>query len=102
MNTDRLISSLCYFSIFFAGFILPVVIYFIVDSSEIKEHAKKAFLSHLIPLITIPFIVIPWLFTGVEPTLFAISGIAAFLLIGAINLIVLIWNVYKGVKVLID
>lgn len=102
MDTNRLISSLCYFSIFFAGFILPIAVYFIVDDPEVKEHAKKALLSHFIPFLSILLFGIPLVFSGGEPTLLAAGGFMMILLIGAINLGILIWNIVKGVKVLID
>lgn len=102
METNRLVSSLCYFSIFFAGFIFPIAVYFIVDNPEVKQHAKKALLSHLIPVITIPVIVLPLIFAGGEPTLLAFGGIMMFVIIGAINLGILIWNVVKGIKVLVN
>lgn len=102
MDKNRLISSLCYFSIFFAGFIFPIAVYFIVKDDEVKEHAKKALLSHLIPIVTVPFIVLPLILSGGEPTLMAVGGVLGFILIGAINLGVLIWNVIKGIKILID
>lgn len=102
METNRLVSSLCYFSIFFAGFIFPIAVYFIVDNPEVKQHAKKALLSHLIPVITIPVIIFPLIFTGGEPTLLAFGGIMMFVIIGAINLGILIWNVVKGIKVLVN
>lgn len=101
METNRLVSSLCYFSIFFAGFIFPIAVYFIVDDLEVKEHAKKALLSHLIPLITIPVVVFTLIFTGGEPTMLAVGGIFVFILLGVINLGVLIWNIVKGIKVLV-
>lgn len=105
METNKLISSLCYFSIFFAGFILPVAVYFIVDDLEVKTHAKRAFLSHLIPLVTIPLFIIPFFIMGAgggEPDTFFAFGlpIFMFLIIGGVNLAVMIWNVVKGIKVL--
>ena len=99
METNRLVSSLCYFSIFFAGFIFPICVYFIVDSPEVKEHAKKALLSHLVPIFTVAFFAILLIVTGGEPTL--AGGIFTFILVAAINVWVLIWNIIKGVKVLV-
>jgi len=99
MKTNKLISSLCYFSIFFAGFIFPIAVYFVVDNVEVKQHAKVALFSHLIPIITIPIIFIPALFVG------TIDNIAPFILIVSItiivNIAVAIWNIVKGIKVLV-
>ncbi|TYR76098.1 DUF4870 domain-containing protein [Rossellomorea vietnamensis] len=104
MDTNRLLSSLSYFSIFFAGFIFPIIVYFLVDDPETKRHAKSAFLSHLLPLIAVPLVIAGVFFDiGV---LAVGSGIPIFIFITIgfsllISLVVVIWNVYKGIKVLL-
>ncbi|WP_240322192.1 hypothetical protein, partial [Serratia marcescens] len=45
------------FSVFFAGFLFPLVVFFVTEDKDTKRHAKKAFLSHLIPLIPVPFVI---------------------------------------------
>lgn len=67
-----------------------------------KSHAKKAFLSHLIPLIPVPLLIF-----AIFSDLNAINNdaIPVFTLVSAgililISLIVTIWNVIKGVKAL--
>lgn len=67
-----------------------------------KSHAKKAFLSHLIPLIPVPVLIF-----AIFSDLNAINNdaIPVFTLVSAgililISLIVTIWNVIKGVKAL--
>ncbi len=98
MDTNKVISSLCYFSIFFAGFILPIAVYFIVDDEEVKEHAKSAFLSHLIPLLTVPiFFILLFMFGPGDVLGFGIIGL--IVLTGIINLVVLVWNIVRGIKV---
>jgi len=99
MNTNKLISSLCYFSIFFAGFIFPIAVYFVVDSHEVKSHAKVALFSHLIPLITIPLIFIPAIFVGMIDNLVPFILIVSFTVI--VNIAVAVWNIVKGIKVLV-
>jgi hypothetical protein len=98
-NTNKIISALCYFSIFFAGFILPIAVYFIVDDREVKTHAKRAFISHLIPLVTIPIFVVGGIMSGIGDV-FGIVIILGFLLTFLINIVVIIWNVVKGIQVL--
>jgi hypothetical protein len=94
MKSNQLISSLSYFSLFFAPFLFPVAVYFIVDDDSVKEHAKKAFLSHLFPIIFIPFIIFFAIQqSGALTVLFIILVILA-------NIGVFIWNVVKGIKVL--
>ncbi|MEG9295725.1 DUF4870 domain-containing protein [Mangrovibacillus sp. Mu-81] len=104
METNKVLSALCYFSIFFAGFIFPIIVYFVAENPHVKKDAKAALLSHIIPIIAIPF-----LFAGIflDIGIFATgSGLPIFLLVTVglfilINIIIVIWNVYKGIKVLL-
>ncbi|TDL78890.1 DUF4870 domain-containing protein [Peribacillus frigoritolerans] len=103
MKTDKLLSSLCYFSIFFAPFLFPIIVYFISDDLEVKQHAKKSLLSHIIPIVTIiaPFFMI--LFAGMfsSPEAFAVGVVIfGFILIGIVNLVVFIYNIVQGIKIL--
>lgn len=112
MSNTKLLSSLCYFSIFFAPLLLPIIIYFASDEYEVKQHAKKSLISHIIPmtLLVAGFVLMSFsIFSfnlrsvsiGDEPFLF--WGLAPFLFIilyGVLFFIVLVWNVYQGIKVL--
>ncbi|WP_312468776.1 DUF4870 domain-containing protein [Neobacillus sp.] len=102
MDSRKVLSGLCYFSIFFAGFLFPLAVYFATGDEMTKQHAKKALLSHLIPLIPTPLIVFAiWYdFATIQDQVpvFTIIGIVVLALIW---MIVLIWNIVKGVKVLI-
>lgn len=102
VDTNKVLSALSYFSILFAGFIFPLVVYFVVEDSRVKYHAKKAFLSHLIPLIPVPLVIIGAIIdatgnsgTGVPIIVFLGVGLSII-----VSLVVLIWNIIKGVKVL--
>lgn len=101
METNKILSALSYFSIFFAGVLFPLIVYFISTDKVVKSHAKKALFSHLIPLIPVPFIIFSAIFgfaqfeTGV-PVIFITSMIVLIIL----SLIVLIWNIVKGIQVL--
>jgi hypothetical protein len=102
MDTRKVLSGLCYFSIFFAGILFPLVVMFASGDEVTKSHAKKAFLSHLIPLIPVPLLIFA-LFTDLNTI--NSDGIPVFTLISAgimvlLSLIVTIWNVIKGVKAL--
>jgi hypothetical protein len=97
-STQRIVSSLCYFSLFFAPFLFPILIYFIVDETEVMEHAKQSFLSHLYPIIAVPLGIIIVFETQFNLTAIIISG----LIFGTLTLIVTIWNIVKGIKVLIS
>jgi hypothetical protein len=102
MDTRKVLSGLCYFSIFFAGILFPLVVMLASGDDVTKGHAKKAFLSHLIPLIPVPLLIF-----AIFSDLNAINNdaIPVFTLVSAgililISLIVTIWNVIKGVKAL--
>lgn len=102
-----MLSALCYFSVFFAPFILPIVVYFVVEDVEVKRHAKRSLVSHLIPAATILLFIAlaasPVLFGHWgEESLFVGGGLAwlGFLVAGVVNLVVVIWNVIKGIQVL--
>ena len=102
-KTNKLIASLNYFSVFFAPFLMPIAIYFIVDHSEVKQHAKKALISHIIPFLSIVAVILSVVFSGFSNSseaLFLTVFFGGMILIGIINIIVLIWNVVKGVKLL--
>jgi hypothetical protein len=102
METNKLLSALSYFSVLFAGILFPLVVYFVSDNSTVKSHAKKALLSHLVPLIPLPLIGIGIFMDitgdgGMGIPIFMTMGIVLSILF---SFIVLIWNIVKGVKVL--
>lgn len=101
METGKILSALSYFSIFFAGIILPLIVWIVAVDKRAKTHAKKAFFSHLILLIPIPLIIFTAFFElnrnpEAIPVMFFISIITTVLL----GLIVMIWNIVKGIQVL--
>lgn len=103
MATNKVISSLCYFSVFFAPFILPIAIYFIVDDEEVKSDAKKSLISHIIPLLSLVALIAMVIFSSMAHAgegnfLYLFFG--GFVVIAILNLIVFIWNIVKGIKVL--
>ncbi|QPA30656.1 DUF4870 domain-containing protein [Thermaerobacillus caldiproteolyticus] len=105
MNSNKVLASLCYFSVFFAGFIFPIIVYFVSDRVEVKTHAKKAFLSHLIPFATIVLFVIMGISIGIFHQGGAVDAMPGLVLIGIIiagivNMIVVVWNIIKGIQVL--
>lgn len=101
MDTKKVLSALSYFSIIFAGFIFPLVVFLASDDKEVKYHAKKAFLSHLIPLLTLPVLLITfYLDMNASNEYFPYFTIGGAVLSSIVGIIVLIWNIVKGVKVL--
>ena len=103
METRKVLSSLCYFSIFFAGFIFPLIVYFASGDDVTKRHAKKSIISHLIPLIPTPLLVFAlyYDFANTPDSVPAFTIISIVVLI-IIWIVVVIWNIIKGVKVLVS
>lgn len=102
METRKLLSSFCYFSVFFSWFLFPLVVYFASGDKDTKSHAKKAFLSHLIILIPVPFIIysanVQAVTEATDVSLLFIISVTSFFISG---LIVIVWNIVTGIKVLI-
>ncbi|MFJ5964463.1 MULTISPECIES: hypothetical protein [unclassified Bacillus (in: firmicutes)] len=106
MNRDQsIIASICYFSVFFMPFIVPIVAYFVVDQQETKRHAKRAFWSHLLPVAAccilifgaIPFLLV----TQANDSLIPVMTVFILSIVIAISfLISVIWNIIQGIKVL--
>jgi len=111
METRKVLAALAYFSIFFLGFIFPAVLYFVSDDRYVKDHAKAAFLSHCIPVAAAILAFVGMLATGAAGFGFGgaegagigsmIAMVVLFGAAGLVSLIVTIWNVVKGVKVLL-
>ncbi|GGE72387.1 DUF4870 domain-containing protein [Priestia taiwanensis] len=102
MKGNNILSSLCYFSIFFAPFLLPIIVYFIAEE-DVKYHAKKALWTHLIPYIAIAIsigITLALAPNFMNETTNAIIIIGSFTIAGLISVYYFIWNIVKGVKLL--
>lgn len=111
MDYNKLMAALSYFSVLFAPFILPIIVYFITKDHDVKQHAKRSLLSHLIPLslIVVLFIIVFSSFFTMSmsatpfegPSLFMSSApFVLVLLYLVVYTITLIWNIVQGVKVL--
>lgn len=61
MNRDQsIIASICYFSVFFMPFIVPIVAYFVVDQKETKRHSLRALWSHVLPVAACVLLVLSY------------------------------------------
>jgi uncharacterized membrane protein len=103
MDTDKVLSALSYFSILFAGIIFPIVVYFVTTNDKVKSHAKKALYSHLIPFIPIVvsgLIFIIGILSGTGEMVFSIILFIGVGISIILSIVVLIWNIIKGVKVI--
>ncbi|MBH0169479.1 MAG: DUF4870 domain-containing protein [Bacillota bacterium] len=97
-GSKKAISALCYFSLFFAPFLFPIAVYLISDEPEVMEHAKRSFLSHLLPIIAVPLGII----IIFETQYHLVAIIISALIFGTLTLIVMIWNIVKGIKVIVS
>lgn len=110
MENNKILSSLSYFSILFAPFILPIIVFFVSQDKDVKYHAKRSVISHLIPVILMIIA-----FIGMITSMFTFSATSAYddssflfaaapaifmLVYFIIYVIVLVWNIIQGVKVL--
>ncbi|UYO35275.1 hypothetical protein NF868_14685 [Bacillus zhangzhouensis] len=106
MNRDQsIIASICYFSVLFMPFIVPVVAFFVVDQKETKRHAVRALWSHLLPVaacILLVFGSIPFLLaTQAGDSLIPVMTVFILSFLVAVGfLISVIWNIIQGIKVL--
>jgi membrane-associated HD superfamily phosphohydrolase len=101
MESRKVLSSLCYFSIFFAGFLFPLAVYFATGDQGTKRNAKSALLSHLILLIPTPLIVLAvfYDFTNIQDSVPVFTIISMVVLV-LLWMVIIIWNIIKGVKAL--
>ncbi|MFX3675111.1 MAG: DUF4870 domain-containing protein [Paenisporosarcina sp.] len=111
MENNRILSALCYFSILFAPFLLPIIVYFVSTDVGVKYHAKRSLLSHLLPIglivIAIIFMIIgafsSMSYDGMNPGFGIVSTgmpILFMIIYMVVSLLILIWNIIQGVKVL--
>ncbi|PII42485.1 DUF4870 domain-containing protein [Bacillus velezensis] len=91
MRENKILSSLCYFSIFFAPFLFPIIVYFL-SRDDVKEHAKKSLWTHLIPYLIGLLGMNDIRHAG--PFLLATYAVT-FL----VAIYFFIWNIVKGIKV---
>lgn len=93
----QLLSSLSYFSIFFAPFLLPLIVWIVAQDNYVRGHAKKALFSHVFPFLAlIPLLI--FMFNANHTS----SIIGYVILFFIIYVAVFIYNIYQGIKVLRD
>ena len=95
MSVEKVMSSLCYFSVFFAPFLFPIIVYFVVRNEEVSYHAKRSIVSHLLPFLTIILALLAVFVMDVGVVI-----ILGFILFSLLNVVVFIWNIVKGIQVL--
>ncbi|MEK4627137.1 MAG: DUF4870 domain-containing protein [Solibacillus sp.] len=106
MDQSKGLSALGYLSFFFAPFIVPIVLFFVSKEDLVRHHAKRALISHIIPIILgIIFVIV--FFTSAFMVSFDSTGdsffyvfIIAFILYSIFTFILAIWNLVQAIKVL--
>ncbi|KAA0942130.1 DUF4870 domain-containing protein [Sporosarcina sp. ANT_H38] len=112
MSNSKLLAALCYFSVFFSPLLVPVIVYFVSGDREVKHHAKRSFVSHLVPVILLIAGLIIFSFSMFSYTnnmngmmggnfgFWQLTPFLFMLIYGLLLLAILIWNVFQGIKVL--
>ncbi|EIT86999.1 hypothetical protein A374_02059 [Fictibacillus macauensis ZFHKF-1] len=94
-KTNKLLSALSYFSILFIPFLFPVVVHLATKDEQSKAHSMRAMLSHLIPIVGIPL----GITITAEDDFSKGSIFYCSLIFGGITVLVVLWNVYQGIRV---
>ncbi|GGG32084.1 membrane protein [Lysinibacillus alkalisoli] len=107
MENNRVLSALNYFSLFFAPFLFPVIVWILVKDTDVRYHAKRALLSHLIPFLFGLFFGFLFLTTFVvkqdasnADTLFGVLAVGGFIFYLIITIVLMIWNIVQGLRLL--
>ncbi|WP_036652166.1 DUF4870 domain-containing protein [Paenibacillus pini] len=93
----QLLSSLSYFSIFFAPFIFPIIVWIVARDAYVAKHSKRALLSHLFPfLAAIPLLYLT-IIANHAGSIFGYVILFAVIYFGSF-----VYNIVKGIQVLRD
>ncbi|EHO53621.1 DUF4870 domain-containing protein [Lentilactobacillus kisonensis] len=106
MSENKVVNALSYLSIVFAPFIFPFIVWLVSkDNPDMHETAKRAFLLHLIPVVlsilTILLFTITFATSSGSKGVAVLFGIVVILVI-LIDILMFIYNLYLGIKILID
>src|SRR5699024_11666873 len=52
LKAENILSSLCYYSVFFSPFLFPIIIYSLA-SGETRYHPGRSFWTHIVPYLAI-------------------------------------------------
>ncbi len=99
MKSDKLLSSLCYFSVIFAPFLFPIIVFFF-SAGEVRSHAQKSLWIHIAPYHSgfIGLSIGVWLSRDGQKEI----GIMIMVIAGLIGAYFLILNFVRGIRLLIN
>ncbi|MFJ7408774.1 MULTISPECIES: DUF4870 domain-containing protein [unclassified Lysinibacillus] len=109
MENQKILSAFSYLSIFFAPFIVPLIVYFVSKDSDVKRHSIKALISHLIPFVFGVIFFIVFIFSTMslntfDPSsngnTFIIIWFVSFGIYLLVSLGIVIWNIVQAVRVI--
>lgn len=112
LKNSKLLSALCYFSVFFLPLLLPFMVYLVTEEKDIKFHAKRSLISHLVPvlILIIGFIIFSISMFSMDRQIesllhgnFSVWQMAPFiftLVYSLLFFIIFIWNIFQGIKLL--
>ncbi|POA06059.1 DUF4870 domain-containing protein [Staphylococcus caprae] len=98
-SSEKVLASICYFSTFFAPILLPLIVW-IVAHDLVSKHARRALVYHISP----------WLLIVTSAVFFSLSQQESHttfhfiiaIVTGLASVYFYIYNLYFGVKVLIN
>lgn len=104
-NNNNLINGLSYISILFAPILFPLIVWLISPIPDVKQHAKSALWLHILPTIltvgAIFILITTGLLTNSQATLGTLTIILFFTII-IIDFGLVIWNIFKGIKLFLS
>jgi len=109
MENQKILSAFSYLSIFFAPFIVPLVVYFVSKDHDVKSHSLRALISHLIPVAFGIIFFAVFIFSTLSFNTFeADSGSSTFLFVWLgsfaiyilVSIGIVIWNIIQAVRVI--
>lgn len=107
MENHKILSAFSYLSIFFAPFIVPLIVFFVSKDSEVKRHSIRALVSHLIPVVCGIIFFIVFITSTVSFGSYDTSGdtlvivwLVAFVIYLLVSLGIIIWNVFQAIRVI--
>ena len=79
---------------------MPIIVFLLSKDKEVRDHSKKALISHLIPFVSAIFAFILLFGSFFTNNEFAIGGtfFFGFILVIIVNVAVVIYNIYKAIK----
>lgn len=96
-SANNVLSSFCYFSVFFMPFLFPLIVW-ILASGDTSKHAGKALLYHILPII---FIIVSAVILSTISNDYNNITFIVGIIIGLLAIYYMIKNLFLGIKLLL-